>query len=281
MTITNGYCTLADFKARYGDTKTYQATTISFTASGSVISDSAGGLGQFDTGEIINIITTSGSNNGNYTITTGGVNGQIVVSSAVSTLTSGSLTTISSYTREDYAVEAVITAVSRRIDKYTGRRFYTTADDETRYFTAQYQDVLDVGDVVSITTLKTDDNADGTFENSWTSGSVAQDYNLMPYNASLESEPYTYIEIAENGDYYFPTHVKRGVEVVGKFGWSTCPDAVREACIIQSMRLIKRKDAPFGIAGANEFGTLQIVPKLDPDVMFLLEPYTLPFLGGV
>jgi hypothetical protein len=281
MAITNGYCTLAELKARLYDTKTYSATTISFSASGSSISDTAGGLGQFDTGEIINVTTASGSNTGNYTIATGGNNSTIVVTGTFTALSSGSLTTITSANKDDNTLEAIITAVSRRIDKYAGRRFYTTTADETRYFTAEFQDVIDVNDIVSITTLATDDDGDGTFENTWTGGSVAQDYNLMPYNASLESEPYTYIEIAENGDYYFPTHVKRGVKVVGKFGWSSCPDAVREACILQSVRLLKRKDAPFGIAGTNEFGTLQIVPKLDPDVMFLLEPYTLPFVGGI
>jgi hypothetical protein len=283
MAITNGYCTLAELKSRLFDTITYRNNTISFAASGSIISDTAGGLGQFDTGQVINVTTTGGSNTGNYTIATGGNNTQIVVTGVLTTYSSASagMTTITSATKDDAALEAVITAVSRRIDKHCGRRFFTTAADETRYFTAEHDDVLDTGDLISITGLYTDDNADGTYEYTWTTGSVSPDIAYMPLNASLDSEPYTWIQLTDWADYAFPVGNIKGVKITGKFGWSSCPDAVREACIIQSMRLFKRKDAPFGIAGSNEFGTLQVVPQLDPDVKFMLEPYVNPMVTGI
>jgi hypothetical protein len=41
------------------------------------------------------------------------------------------------------------------------------------------------------------------------------------------------------------------------------------------MRLYKRKDAPFGVVGSTsaEMGQLMVIPKLDPDVKFLLDAY--------
>jgi hypothetical protein len=171
---------------------------------------------------------------------------------------------------DDATLEQVITAVSRQIDALTGRRFYATTDDETRYYTPELDDVLFVDDIQSITTLQTDDDGDRTYENTWTT----DDYDLLPDNAALDGRPYTRLELAPYGDFMFPEGVRRGVKIVGKFGFSATgshPDVVREACLLQSARIFKRKDAPFGITGAPEFGVLQAIPKLDPDVVLMLE----------
>ena len=62
--------------------------------------------------------------------------------------------------------------------------------------------------------------------------------------------------------------------MVGKFGYgATAPKAVSEACIIQSTRLFRRKDAPFGVTGASDMGQASVIARLDPDVRFLLAPY--------
>jgi hypothetical protein len=276
MAITNGYATLAEVKDRLFDSKTYRTTTITFTSTGSLINDPAGGLGKFDAGETISITTASGSNTGNYAIITGASNTQLTLGSAVVTLASGSLTTVTTALADDNALEMVITTVSRWIDAYTNRHFYTTSGSETRYFTASEADYLDCGDIISVTALKTDDAGARTYGNTWDT----DDYDLCPYNAGLKSEPYTYIEITNSGSNFFPARTKKGVRIDGFFGWSAAPEVVREACILQSVRLYKRKDAPFGIAGSNDFGTLQIVPNLDPDVRQLLNSVIMPAIGS-
>ena len=58
--------------------------------------------------------------------------------------------------------------------------------------------------------------------------------------------------------------------MVGKFGWPVLPDVVREATLIQAVRIFKRKDSPFGVAGPNAFGSLVMIDKLDPDVVQLI-----------
>ncbi len=173
-------------------------------------------------------------------------------------------------TTDDTILTQVVSAVSRWIDAFCNRRFYTTAADETRYFAPGYDDLLHCGDLVSIASsgLKTDDDGDRTYENTW----ATTDYDLEPSNAALDGKPYTEIRVAPNGDYSFPIAAK-GVQIVGKFGWSSAPAQVKEACLIQCERIFKRKDAVFGVTGESVAGELRLIPRLDVDVQELLMRY--------
>lgn len=165
-------------------------------------------------------------------------------------------------------LESVITAVSRWIDRNRNRRIY--AATETRYYTPEFHDYLIIDDLLSVTTLKTDDNADDTHETTWTTS----DYNLWPANASAKNRPYDQIIITNSGDYSFPVGIINGVEIAGSFGYaSTTPPAITEACILATMRVWKRRDALFGIIGSAEMGTIQAAMKMvnDSELMSLLE----------
>ncbi len=173
---------------------------------------------------------------------------------------------------DDSIIEAVITSVSRWIDSYCNRRFYTTVADETRYYTAQSEvELFPNDDIISITTLATDGDGDRAFEDTWTTA----DYDLLPANAVLNGGPYTLIAVSENGAYLFPAFINRGVKIVGKFGYaSASPAMINQACLLQSQRIFNRKDSPFGIAGSNQAGgQLRLIPGLDPDVQAMLEPF--------
>jgi len=176
-------------------------------------------------------------------------------------------------TGDDSMLENVIEAVSRRIDNYCWRRFYVA--NETRYYTAGDNQVIDVSDIYSTTgstvdTLKTDKDGDRTYEDTW----ATTDYDLTPFNAALDGRPFTNIEVTPNGDYTFPTSVTKGVEIKAWFGYTaTTPDLVNEACLLQSERQFKRKDAPFGVVGGSDIGGIvRIEERLDPDVKHLLDP---------
>lgn len=179
-------------------------------------------------------------------------------------------------TDADTILENVIEAVSRWIDSFTARRFYAVS--ETRYYTAEWPDLLLLGDdLLSVTTLKTDDDGDRVYETTWAS----TDYDLEPYNATLDGKPYTQIRITPNGRYTFPG-TRRGVEIAGSFGYAaTTPDVVNEACLLQSERIYKRKDAPFGVTGAPEVGISTVIPRLDPDVRTMLEPLRKMHVGAI
>ena len=171
-------------------------------------------------------------------------------------------------TIDDDKLNRVLDAVSRLIDSptYGGWRFYTTAADETRYFTAEAGDYCPVHyGLVSATAVSIDESNDRTYTDLWAAG----DWEYDPLNAALDGRPYTGIRVHPSGNYTFLSGINR-VRVVGKFGWPVLPDVVREATLIQAVRLFKRKDSPFGVAGPTEFGSLVMIDKLDPDVVQLI-----------
>ena len=176
---------------------------------------------------------------------------------------------------DDSDIESVITTVSRAIDKICWQRFYTTDDDETRYFSADWGDWLRLPErIVSINTLKTDNDNDRVYENEW----LTTDYDKMPFNAALDGEPYRWIEVTPNGSYRFPKGVAKGVEISGKFGWSSAPEGIVNACLLGSHLLQSRRNSPYGVSGAAAVGQLTGIiqsMKQDPYIVELLSPYIL------
>jgi len=176
-------------------------------------------------------------------------------------------------TKDDANIELNIETASRAIDEICWQRFYTTASAETRYYTAQFRDWLKPPErIVSITTLKTDADGDRTYEYTW----ETTDFDLLPYNATLDGEPYRWIETTPNGNYGFPVGVAKGVQINGKFGWSTPPKGVVTACLLEAHRLMTRRNLPLGVSGAAAVGNLTLTierMKSDPEIMELLSPY--------
>ena len=268
MSITNGYTTLNKLRHKLLDRLTYTSTTISFDSGTKKISDSAYALRGVQDSDTVQV-SGSTNNDGYYTVATGNTPGYFVVSESLTTEAAGDTVTITVMQdqMDDWVLESVIEAVSRSIDTKCKRRFYTTDSDETRYFTARWNDILYPGDIVSITTLAGDTSGDGTYNETW----ATTDYHLEPFNASLDSEPYTKIQIATLGTKLFPVGIHKGVKIIGKFGWSTAPKQVGEVCLLLAARLFYRKDAVFGIVkGAPELGEVRRIILEDPEVDMLL-----------
>lgn len=173
---------------------------------------------------------------------------------------------------DDSLIELSIEAASREIDGYCQRAFYPTSG--TRVFEATNAFITETDDIVSVTTLKTSDNG-ATYDTTWS----ATDFQLEPLNgvsAGL-SQPYTRIRAI--GNYLFPqwsvtgTYSNfAGVQIVGVFGWSAAPTAVKQAAVLLAMRQFKRYDSPLGVAGFGDIGVMR-VGRVDPDVEALLMPF--------
>jgi hypothetical protein len=269
--MPNLYATVAELKQQLHDQWTYTAATLSFDAGTKKITDTAYGLRRFEDSDLIQI-SGSANNDGYYTVATGSTAGEIVVSEALVDESAGASVTLArrNIQLHDDTLEDVLNDVSRWIDDYCRRRFYMA--EETRYFTAFKDDVVYIDDLVSITSLATDPSGDGSFSRIW----AATDYDLEPYNAAADEQPYTAIRRAYNGNYRFTVYpgVKRNVKVTGSFGyWSSVPGRVRRATLLQAARIYKRGDAPFGIVGSQGMGQLRTIDELDPDVMALLKRY--------
>jgi hypothetical protein len=172
---------------------------------------------------------------------------------------------------DDTALQSVLDATDTLIDLYCDRKTGFGTASETRYYTAEdYQYVL-TDDLVSVTTLQTDDDANGTYETTWTAGT---DYVLAPRNAALDGFPYTEIDTSVTWPRNFPKDVYLGVKVVGVFGFPAVPAAVKQAEIIQAGAVWNSRTAPFGVIGSADLGgILRMSRALHPEAALILEPY--------
>jgi hypothetical protein len=174
-------------------------------------------------------------------------------------------------TADDTALQNVLDATDTLIDLYCDRKTGFGTASETRYYTAEdYQYVL-TDDLVSVTTLQTDDDANGTYETTWTAGT---DFKLAPVNAALDGFPYTEIDTSVSWPRNFPKDVYIGVKVVGVFGFPSVPAAVVQAEIIQAGAVWSSRTSPFGVIGSADLGgILRQARALHPEAALILEPY--------
>ncbi len=171
-------------------------------------------------------------------------------------------------------LENCIEAASRRIDGYCGRYFYQQ-NATVKLFARNELQVFLRDDLVSITTLKTDNAGDMTFNTTWTANT---DYALEPYNADLLDIPY--FRITAVGGKTFPIFVVPalpGVEVTGVWGYPSVPDDVREACVLLSARGFARYNSALGVVGFADMAVQ--VRAVDPDVRDYLNRYVKMGIG--
>lgn len=115
---------------------------------------------------------------------------------------------------DDARLRAVLEAVSLQVDEECRRTFRTYL--ATRYLTADGAGrVLLDADLLAVTSLKGDPGGARTYADAWTT----TDYDLQPDNAVAERVPYWAIETTSGGAFSFPTGVRRGVQVAGKWGY--------------------------------------------------------------
>jgi hypothetical protein len=186
-------------------------------------------------------------------------------------------------TADDTLLGVAITAASRAIDLACNRQFGLSDPAVARYYTYGGASVpsggsfpisfsgpramLEVDDLMTVTSLvvKVDEDGDGTFEETLT---IDTDFRMFPYNAAADGVPWSHI-VLEDG-VSFPTQL-RGVEVTAKWGWSSVPVLVKQACLVQAARFFQRRNAPFGIAGSPEMGSeMRLLAMVDPDVALML-----------
>ncbi|MFA4974750.1 MAG: hypothetical protein WC683_19275 [bacterium] len=180
----------------------------------------------------------------------------------------------STYADED--IDLAITAASRAIDNLTHRYFYLhdASNDEVFYYSPSSRLQLEIHDLVTLTSLKLDTDGNSTFETTLT---VNTDFVLEPLNAVEESRPWERVRIHPNGSYALPAGYPRSVEVTGRFGWTTTPYEVEQACQILAAQLLKRtKDsAVYGFVSLPgiEINQVARIGRSDPHIMALLDPF--------
>ena len=177
---------------------------------------------------------------------------------------------------QDDNLENAIEGASREIDQYTGRIFYQTSSQDN-YYTPNNFFMQAVDDISTATGLvvKLDTTDDGTHNKTLTKDT---DFALLPVNvtnAQDQNQPYTHIKILDNrSSERFDPDIFNNIKVTAQFGFSSVPDAIKQATFLQATRLFKRKDSPFSVYGNPETGTAELFNKFDPDALKLIKGYS-------
>ncbi|HET6917172.1 MAG TPA: hypothetical protein VFH56_13855 [Acidimicrobiales bacterium] len=179
----------------------------------------------------------------------------------------------------DQELTDIVTDVSRAIDDQTSSRFYQDDTDVVRHFLPENSGravIFPLSSFTSLTTL-----LDPT--DTWTQDT---DFYFEPVNAPADGAPWTSIRTIARPFLFTKADVPAGwaaldgrITITGKWGWSAVPGPVRRACVLQSRRIFQRRYTP----GGYEAGSIDVpgfrIPRLDPDVQALLDPYTLTWFG--
>lgn len=171
---------------------------------------------------------------------------------------------------DDVQLGLALTAASRAIDRTCKRQFGLADSVQTRIYTprigpdARY--LVDIDDVMSSVgmSVEVDFTGDGTFASTLTA------YTVNPVNAEFDEKPWTQLA-TQTG---LPL-VANSVRVTAQWGWTSVPDTVKQACLLQASRFHARRNSPFGISGSPQAGgELRLLAKVDVDVAVVLRPYT-------
>ena len=170
---------------------------------------------------------------------------------------------------DDAFLNLAIGAAETAINDLCGRKFTADGSASARIYRAQpYICVSD--DISTLTGLvvKTDTNADGTFDQTWASS----DYQVEPLNNLVKGRSVNNLRAV--GDYLFPVYGDglASVEVTANWGWPAVPDPIEQATLMMASRLYGRKASPMGVIGVGDFGPVRI-SRSDPDVAHMLMDY--------
>jgi len=174
----------------------------------------------------------------------------------------------------DVLIQQKISVASRAVEGHCGgRRFYLDAEATPRVLNPRKRsrrdrngDHLLVDDIGSTDGLVVEVGSDGNWVD------ITSSVELEPTDAAARGRPYT--SILRSTSWLLEPRVR----VTAKWGWPTVPEAVQEATLLQTLRLLKRKDSPEGVLGSAEWGVVR-VSRVDPDVAELLAPFALDGFG--
>lgn len=182
-------------------------------------------------------------------------------------------------TTDDNRLTVAADAATQMIQAYCNRHFVQQSTVSARTLVASTPWMIEVDDISTATGLiiKTDEDADGTFETTWAS----TDYQLEPLNGKLGGQDWPYTRIRAIKAREFPFDYGQAlVQVTARWGWANPADAslyipqpVTEAALIQGVSVFKSADAPLGIAGFGDIGIMRLRQAMHPVAMALLAPY--------
>lgn len=146
-------------------------------------------------------------------------------------------------TRHDDLLNSAIDSVSRESEQICSRQFNKDDTASVRTFTATYNDTVDVDDFWTADDLVIT-----------VAGKEITDYTLYPRNGVVSGQSgWPFYRIGHPG-----VRKNTDVTVTAKWGWASVPEPVKQACLMVAAQTFMAKDAPFGVAGMDEYGTVRM-----------------------
>lgn len=157
-------------------------------------------------------------------------------------------------TGDDPELWELLVDVSEWIDHYTNRHFYPRV--QTLEFDGDGSIDLLIPDLAAITSLKTDDNDDQTYETTW----ATTDYYLHPLNAEPTQawgQPYTMARVRSGGTKDAWPSGQSAVEIVGRWGYKEFKED--SGSNINDAGGISATDTTVGVTAGTDFAIGQTI----------------------
>jgi hypothetical protein len=168
--------------------------------------------------------------------------------------------------RHDGELAQNLLSAQREIDTFCHRSFDVPTSATARVFVVDDEDELILPyDIADTTGLIIVDNGVTL------SGS---NYQLEPLNgigSNGEARPY-YVVRRLGTSWSSPQYEDQAsVTITARWGWPAVPANVKQSTLVLASRTFKLKDAPLGVAGFGEFGSVRV--RDIPQIKMWLEPY--------
>jgi len=182
-------------------------------------------------------------------------------------------------TDNDTEIAAVLTAVSRQVERYCGRQFNKSGSggasgSAREFFPSRCGTYVLVDDMTGDGSITVEH--DTTLDGSYATTIASTKYTFWPQNQvvdGISGWPYTRINLHNGQRFTVDPEGRPTVRVTAHWGWAAVPTDVTQAVLIQATRIFRRKYSAEGLSvGAGEF-VFRTPAKLDGDVEALLLPY--------
>ncbi len=157
--------------------------------------------------------------------------------------------------RFDTSLTQALESVSDEIEQYCNRQFNKVTSATAREFPVLYTGHAVIDDFHVTTGLVIESRSGTASYVTWT----AADYDLYPLNGVVDGQtgwPYNKIKPSAAGS---QSLVRGGrLRVTAQWGWTAVPAPVKQACLILAGATFQIKDAPFGVAGSDQWGSIRV-----------------------
>lgn len=178
-------------------------------------------------------------------------------------------------TNDDAALTSALNAATLDIEGTCGRQFNDAGTTSARVYYPDSPVIVVVDDFSTSSGLLVQADYSNTGTYSYTYAST--NYQLEPINGVYDGTPnWPYYRIRAINQ-YFPLYwystgsPRASIQITAQWGWASVPAPVVEACLMLAEETFKMKDAPYGVAGFDQFGSVRV--RDNPKIMGMLRRY--------